>query len=71
LRCFEKDEIVYKDEDTLSEKYATLLLSLISFILIIFRAIGRPLLKLDFEFFIFYLPTIISLTSLIVRSRKK
>ena len=71
MRCFEKDEIVYKDEDILSEKYATLLLSLISFILIIFRAIGRPLLKLDFEFFIFYLPTIISLTSLIVRSRKK
>ena len=62
---------MYKDEDILSGKYATLLLSLISFILIVFRVMGRPLLKLDFEFFIFYLPTIISLTSLIIRSRKK
>ena len=62
---------MHEEEDILSEKYATFMLSLMSLILIIFRVAGKPLLKFDFELFIFYLPTITSLINLMLRSRKK
>jgi|GEM_PF-6314808 len=54
-----------------SERYATLILIIVSSFLISLRALGKALFELDFEVLIFHLPALLLLIDLMLRKSKK